>query len=456
MIIVDDMNDWVNALDGHPQVKTPNIDRLAARGMLFTNAHVMAPVCNPSRVSVFTGLNPSTTGIYDNSVHWHEALPGVPTIPLHFKNNGYHVVGGGKVHHHTPGNNRYSDWHEYFDQVFDSHFQVESQLIGNKNVPNFAWPAGFPLNQIPEVVALKKPPVNPREFDWGPWDASDEEMGDGQMVEWAINFLKKRSEKPFFLAAGIYRPHLPWYAPRKYFDMYPTGSITPPPMLENDLDDVPEGGQRMAAARREDLELVRRDGLYQEVLQAYLANITYADTLVGNLLDALDASPAADNTIVILWSDHGWHLGEKEHLHKFTLWERSTRIPMIIAAPGITNAGGECAQPANTVDLFPTLNELCGLTSLDTLDGISLVPQLREPGTRRDRPALTTHKFNNHTVRSERWRYIRYSDGGEELYDHKNDPDEWHNLADDPQYKEIKAKLAAWLPKQNAKTLKPK
>lgn len=454
MIIVDDMNDWVNALKGHPQVKTPHIDRLAERGMLFSNAHVMAPVCNPSRVAAMTGLNPSTTGIYDNSVHWHEALPDAATIPGHFKKNGYYVVGGGKVHHHTPGNNRPGDWDSYFDQVFDSHYQAISHQIGSKNVKDFQWPEGFPLNGIPEVAALGNPPVNANEFDWGPWDAADEEMGDGQMVEWAVDILQQPPDKPFFLAAGIYRPHLPWYAPRKYFDMYPAGSIQPPPIMENDLDDIPEGGLQMAAARREDLELVRRHGQYQNILQAYLANITYADALIGRLLDALDSGPAADNTIVILWSDHGWHFGEKEHLHKFTLWERCTRIPMIIAAPGTTRPGSTCSQPANTVDLFPTLIELCGLTAVQGLDGISLSPQLRDASTHRKRPALTTHKFNNHTVRSEHWRYIRYSDGGEELYDHRSDPNEWYNLAGDPALDGVKKELASWLPKINAEPKK--
>ena len=454
MIIVDDMNDWVAALQGHPQVRTPNIDRLAAHGMLFTNAHVMAPVCNPSRVAAMTGLNPSTTGIYDNSIQWHEALPGVVTIPGHFKANGYRVVGGGKVHHHTPGNNRLEDWHDYFDQVFDSHYQARSHEIGSKNVNDFEWPEGFPMNGIPEVRALGKPPVNANEFDWGPWDARDEEMGDGQMVEWALEILRAPQEKPFFMAAGIYRPHLPWYAPRKYFDMYPAGTITPPPILEDDLDDVPEAGQEMAAARREDLELVYKYGMYQDILQAYLANISYADALVGKLMEALDNGPSAANTIVILWSDHGWHFGEKNHLHKFTLWERCTRIPMIISVPGLTEQESRCSQPANTVDLFPTLVELCGLPRLSSLDGISLVPQLKNAAEPRERPALTTHKFNNHTVRSEHWRYIRYSDGGEELYDHRTDPNEWHNLAGDPQYTGVKADLASWLPKTNAEPKK--
>jgi arylsulfatase A-like enzyme len=450
MIIVDDMNDWVGALNGHPDVRTPNIDRLARRGMLFTNAHVVAPVCNPSRVATLTGKLPSTTGIYDNSVHWHEALPGVTTIPQHFKENGYRVFGGGKVHHHTPGNNRRSDWHEFFDQVFDSHAQ--QHLLKEGSFRDFAWPEGFPLSGIPEVVALSRPPKNPREFDWGAFDRDDLEMGDGRMVKWAETILKEPPEDPFFLAAGIYMPHLPWYAPRNYFDLYPVDSVTPPPVKGDDLDDIPEGGQEMAADRREDLELVRKHGKYNEVLQAYLAAITYADSLVGRLLDALEAGGSSDNTIIVFWSDHGWHFGEKNHLHKFTLWERSTRIPFVVSVPGVTAPGSRTGQPASMVDIFPTLLDLCGLPEVHGLDGSSLVPQLRHEQVR-ERPALTTHKRGNHAVRSEHWRYIRYADGGEELYDHRSDPHEWTNLAGVPEFQSVKAELGKWLPLHDAPTI---
>ncbi len=239
MIVVDDMNDWVGCLDGHSDVKTPNIDRLAQRGMLFANAHVAAPVCNPSRVATLTGRRPSTTGVYDNSVVWHEAMPDVMTIPGHFKANGYHVVGGGKVNHHMPGFNRRSDWHEYFDQVFDSHYQ--DRLARGLDVSNFRWPEGFPLNGLEAVHTFSKPPQNANEFDWGAFDKPDEQMGDGQLVEWAVKFLSQPHDQPFFLAAGIYRPHLPFYAPRKYFDLYPQESITLPELKEDDLDDLPEG-----------------------------------------------------------------------------------------------------------------------------------------------------------------------------------------------------------------------
>lgn len=452
MILVDDMNDWVGCLNGHPQIKTPNIDRLSQRGLLFTNAHVPAPVCNPCRTSVLTGRRPSTTGIYANDVIWHEALPGIVSLPSHFKAHGYYVVGGGKVNHHTPGFNRASDWDEYFDQVFDSHYQT---LLAKKGkAKSFRWPDGFPLNQLEAVKNFQKPPQNANEFDWGPFDKSDKEMGDGQMVGWAQNFLRHPPQQPFFLAVGIYAPHLPFYAPRKYFDMYPKHLLKPPPIQENDCDDLPDGGKAMAADRRGDYELVIKESRYQDLLQAYMASITYADALVGQLIDALDASPCANNTIVVLWSDHGWHLGEKQHLHKFTLWERSTRVPFIIAAPGVPQFAQRTARPVGLIDLFPTLNELCDLPPVEGLEGQSLVPLLKQPSLPWDRPVLTTHGVGNHTLRSERYRYIRYADGGEELYDHIQDPHEWTNLANNAEYRELKEKLSKFLPARNAEPLK--
>jgi arylsulfatase A-like enzyme len=447
MIVVDDMNDWIGCLGGHPNVQTPNLDRLARRGLLFTNAHCPAPVCNPSRAAVLTGRAPHRTGIYDNAAVWHRELPGVVSLPSHFRTHGYHVLGGGKVYHHTPDFNRRSDWDDYFDQVFDSHAQ--RNLVRGSATP-FRWPEGFPLNGLPEVAALENPPKNAREFDWGPFDVADAEMGDGRLVTWAEGVLREPPAEPFFLAAGIYRPHLPWYAPRSYFDRYPPESIVEPPVLAGDVDDLPPGGQRMAADRRGDLEIVRREGRYAEILQAYLANITFADTLVGRLLDALDAGPARDRTIVVLWSDHGWHFGEKEHLHKFTLWERSTRVPFMIAAPGTKPAGLATPRPVGLIDLFPTLVDLCGLPLPADLDGRSLVPLLENPETAWDHPVLITHGRGNHALRTERWRYIRYDDGGEELYDHAGDPHEWTNLAGRPEHAGRLQDFARLLPASDA------
>lgn len=454
MIIADDLNDWVGCLGGHPDVKTPNIDRLARRGLLFANAHCAAPVCNPSRVAALAGRLPSKTGIYDNSVRWHEVLPGVATIPQHFQANGYYVAGGGKVYHHMPGFNRRSDWNEYFDQIFDGHYQAG--LARGEERKNFSWPEGFPLNRLPGVKALTKPPLNPHEFDWGPFDQPGREMGDGQMVEWAAQFVKQPPRQPFFLAVGIFRPHLPWYAPRPYFEMYPTNRVAPPPIKADDLDDLPPAGKQMAAQRAADLEIVRRAGQYTRMLQAYLANVTFCDALVGRLLEALDASPAAKNTIIVFWSDNGFHLGEKQHLHKFTLWGRSTRLPFIVVAPGVTRERTRTVRPVSFVDLFPTLNDLCGLPPVANLDGVSLVPLLKDPQRQWEEPALTTHGLGNHALCNERWRYIRYADGGEELYDHQNDPNEWTNLAGKPGFASVQADLAKWLPKSDAPSLSTK
>jgi arylsulfatase A-like enzyme len=454
MIAVDDMNDWVGCLGGHPQVQTPHIDRLARRGLLFTNAHCAAPVCNPSRAAILTGLRPSTTGIYANEVSWFEAIPEARSLPQHFKESGYYVAGGGKVHHHMPGFNRREDWHTYFDQVFDGHYQ--DQLARGLDVTHFQWPAGFPLNGLAAVRDFSSPPKNAREFDWGAWDKPDQEMGDGQMVEWAAGLLQQPPSSPFFLAAGIYRPHLPFYAPRKYFDQYSPDELVLPSIKEDDLDDLPSAGQKMAADRRGDYELVMQSGRYRELLQAYLASITFCDALIGRLLDALDRGPAAGNTIVILWSDHGWHLGEKQHLHKFTLWERSTRVPLVVAVPGLTAENSQTARPVGLIDLFPTLIELCQLDPLASLDGQSLVPLLREPTRAWERPALTTHGPGNHALRSENFRYIRYADGGEELYDHRVDPHEWTNLADRPEWARLKAELAAYLPAVDSRPVKTK
>ncbi len=447
MIVVDDMNDWVGCLGGHPQAHTPNIDRLAARGVLFTNAHCSAPVCNPSRVATMTGVRPSTTGIYDNRVRWHEAVPELVSIPQHFRSHGYLTAGGGKVYHHMPGFNRLTDWSTRFEQVFDGPYQ--DQLSRGVDVSRFAWPDGFPLNGLSAVRALAKPPKNPREFDWGPLSKSDSETGDGQMIRWAEEFLSSPPDQPFLLTAGIFRPHLPFYAPRKYFDLFQPDALVLPQIRSDDCDDLPAIGRQFANGRREDLLLVMQEGRYREMVHAYLASIAFADAMIGRLLDSLDASPAANSTIVVLWSDHGWHLGEKMALHKFTLWERSTHIPLIISLSP-EQQGSRCDRATDLINLFPTLNELCGLPRVAANEGISLVPLLRDPTHNWNTPAITTSGRGNHAVRTDHYRYIRYTDGGEELYDRHNDPNEWTNLADNQSYLSVRESLRQWLPPHDA------
>jgi arylsulfatase A-like enzyme len=331
-------------------------------------------------------------------------------------------------------------------------------LVPGQHIPKAGlnWPEGFPLNGIANVREGKKPPGNYKEFDWGPFDKPDAEMGDGQMVAWAADYLAARHDKPFFLAAGIFRPHLTWYAPRKYFDLYPLDDIVLPEVNENDLNDVPPLGRTFAEGARADFELVKASGQYRHAVQAYLACISFADALVGRLLDALDASPHADNTVVMLWSDHGWHLGEKGAWHKRTLWERATRVPLSIAAPGTSQSGKTCTRPVNLIDLCPTLVDLCGLSQVSNLDGTSLVPLLRNPDAPWESPSLTTLERGNHTLRSERWRYIRYADGTEELYDCVADPNEWNNLAGGPAHAAVKAEFTQWLPASDAPNAPPK
>ncbi|MEM9369410.1 MAG: sulfatase-like hydrolase/transferase, partial [Planctomycetota bacterium] len=368
--------------------------------------------------------------------------------------------GGGLFTHPLRGFTGRRYWHFFFDLVFVVNYHT--RLHRGLDVSDFRFPRVFPLYGLPSVKALTKPPRNPREFDWGPLDKNDLETGDGQLVQWAIDFLKAprprlrpspdagEEPKPFFLAAGIYRPHLPFYAPRKHFELYPLESIHLPETRDDDLEDLPASGLKFAAQRREDYELVVRSGKYRELVQAYLASISFADAMVGRLLNALGESEHADNTIVVLWSDHGWHLGEKQHLHKFTLWERATRIPFVVAAPGVTQPGAVCQQPVGMLDLFPTLNELCALPKVGGLSGQSIVALLTDSNRAWVRPALTSHGPGNHALRSTRWRYIRYADGDEELYDHEQDPNEWTNLATRSEHGEIKAELARWLPESDA------
>jgi arylsulfatase A-like enzyme len=433
------MNDWVGFLDGYDgQEYTPHMDRLAARGINFTNAHCPSAVCNPSRTAVMTGRMPSSTGIYRNDQWWRPNLPDVKTIPMAFKENGYKVVGAGKIYHHTAGFNPPDQWHDFQRQVFDdpwSHAGYYPELSGE-------YPDWFPNNGL----TGDNEPANPSAFDWKGFDKSDYDMGDGKAAKYGIDFLKLLHEQPFFLAVGIYRPHIPWYFPAKYLRHYPIEDVEIPEITSDDLNDVPAIGQQFAAHRRSDLEIIQRFGKQPDAIQAYLASVSYADQLIGDLLSALDQSEYAENTIIVLWSDHGWHHGEKKHLHKGTLWERATRVPFILAGPGIPKA--QINEAVNLVDIYPTLVEYCRLTNNQQLDGESLVSFFADPQHYREKPAITTYFRGNHAVRDEQYRYIRYKDGGEELYDHYVDPHEWNNLADDPDYKLVIERLHRWLPQQ--------
>ena len=439
LISVDDMNDWVACLDGYPGVRTPNIDRLAQRGALFTNAQCPSPLCNPSRTAIMLGKMPSSTGIYENSHWWRPAHPEALTIPGHFMADGYMTAGGGKVFHHTAGFNPPDQWHTYHQLEFDDPWDRPPEAYPWMSRPS--PPPQHPLNGLTPFA---------HEFDWGVLNKSDGEYADVRTVDWVESFLQCEHTSPFFLATGTFRPHLPWYAPQTYFDQYPMESVTLPPMMDNDLEDLPPVAQELAARGRDALNRVRDVGKWNEAVQGYLASISFADALIGRLISALDRSRYADSTVIVFYSDNGFHVGEKEHWYKSTLWERATHVPFIVVVPGLTHPGSVCQRPVNLIDIYPTLVELCNLSSRDDLDGQSLIPLLAEPNREWNRPSVTTFLRGNHAARSERWRYVRYSDGGEELYDHESDPNEFHNLSDFAEYRGIKEELAQCFPEKNA------
>jgi choline-sulfatase len=439
LILLDDQNDWIGCLGGHPQVKTPQIDRLAGRGTLFANAHCQAPLCNPSRTSFLTGRRPSTTGVYALNVWFRTAEPwrAVVTLPQHFAAQGYRTLTTGKVLH-------------------DAYPPPEGRKAGTEFTV-WGYHGGAGVRPARKLVETPSPmPL----VDWGEFPARDEEQDDWKVADWAITQLAGRGgssspacQEPFLLCIGFRHPHLPCFATRAWFDLYPEDTLRLPPLLSHDRDDTPRFSWylhwRLPEPR---LAWLQSHDQWRPLVRSYLASVSFVDSQVGRVLDALDAAGLADRTIVVLASDHGWHLGEKAITGKNSLWERATRVPLIIAGPGL-GRGTVCRQPVELLDLYPTLIELCKLPSRCDLEGHSLVPQLRDPTTPRPWPAITTQGPNNHAIRDERFRYIRYADGSEELYDLQADPNEWVNLASDPHWNETKRALAEWLPEVNAPPL---
>ena len=429
-IAVDDLNDWVGPLGGHPQVRTPNFDRLARRGMVFTNAHTQAPLCNPSRTSLLSGLRPSTTGLYS-------LQPGVRAVPRlrdhlmlpqYLASRGYRTFSTGKIYH--DGSIRPEDRAREFN----------------------AWGTNGPMPYPP--AKLVNTPDTIKAMDWGVFpdsEAKDNTQADWLIADAAIDYLRHAPvDQPFFLGAGFRLPHVPCFASPRWFELYPDATLKMPPVLATDREDIPDFAWYLHWKLPEPrLSWLNSSAQWRPLVRAYLASISFMDSQLGRVLDALDASPHAAGTIIVLWSDHGWHLGEKGITGKNTLWERSTRVPLIFAGPGIAN-GARSAQPVELLDLYPTLAELSGGKVPGDLEGHSLVPLLRQPRATRPWPAITTHNQGNHSVRSTRWRYIRYANGQEELYDLQRDPNEWRNLAGQPRYSSIIRDHARWLPKSDA------
>ncbi len=438
-VMADDLNDWVGPL-GNSLARTPHLDRLAQRATVFTRAYCSVPACAPSRTSLLTGIDAPTSGIYFNPQPFRlsaHAISRAIDLPRRFKTAGFLTAGFGKIFHHgrDQDDNRDS-WTEGYYAGYSAARDAEHnrQALGSVSLGS-VWPGS-----------------------WGwytdEWDRDDPKrmQQDTTNAIRMAELVKARHERPFFAAFGIFRPHSKWYVPKRYYDLYAVDSLPlPAGVREGDLDDVPGIGRWLAQINvtpDTHRTLIERK-LWRSALQAYLASISYADAQLGRVLDALDAGPNARNTIIVFCSDHGYHLGEKEHWNKFTLWERSTRVPLLIAWPAAgASRPSRVETPVSLIDLYPTLLELAGLTAPtdQPLEGRSLRALLDGTQTARGAPVLTTYGRGNYAVRDQRWRYIRYRDGTEELYDHASDIHEWRNVAGDSQWRRVLERLRTALP----------
>ena len=432
-IAIDDLNDWTGILKGNPQARTPHIDKLGSQGVVFTNAHCTAPACGPSRATIMTGIRPLTSGNYVNrsSLTRNPILNNSVLLPEFFQQNGYYVCGAGKLFH----GNHFK--REVKGRGFDEFYPSKEQ-----DLPpwEFKFSKPQPLSGVKGIS---------RYADWGPYhpDITIEDTCDGKTAKWAEEkLLGGELKEPFFLGAGIFEPHLPNYTLQKYFDMFPLDEIElPEGYREDDLEDVPGASAKMTHPRW--FKKIKDAGQWKHAMQAYLACTAMVDDLIGQIVGALEKSKYADNTIIVLWSDHGWQLGEKERWAKYSLWERATRVNLVWVAPGVTKPGSTCAKPVNLLDIYPTLASLTDCEPPERqLEGNDLSVLIKNPEAPWDKTSLTTFGYKNYSIRSERYRYIVYADGTEELYDHEKDKWEWHNLTDSPEYADVRKEMQKGIP----------
>ncbi len=507
LVVIDDLNDWVGCLNTHPQVKTPNIDRLAALGVTFSNTHCQAPLCNPSRTSFLTGLRPTTTGIYALQP-WFRSIKKFeqhPTFPQKMAQAGYFTFSTGKIHHDAyPPPILRVDRKDYASASKKA--ERKNKALGISSEPEFTkWGFGGGDQNRPSKKFVDTPDKNPL-VDWGVFPERDELQSDFKIASSAIEFLKSRFESPassgsptdklapasesasdkpsqsraiasdqhWLACVGFRRPHVPCYASQQWFDQYPLDRLTMPASLANERDrvDVPAFAWNLHYSLPEPrLAWLKRAHQHERLVQAYLASISFVDAQVGRVINALDeleqTRKPSRPTIVMVISDHGWHLGEKGITGKNSLWERSTRVPMIwslskasrnVASPIKIAAGKKCQQPTELLDLYPTLVDLLHLPKPElALEGESLAGLLADPEHGVDKqPAITSHGPGNHSVRDATHRLIRYADGSLELYDVVRDPDELNNLAfgslaDQPaEIRQVIERLSTHLPKAPA------
>ncbi len=427
-LIFDDLNCDLGCY-GHPLVKSPNIDRLAERGVRFGSAYCQYPLCGPSRASFMTGLYPDQTLVRRNAVYIREHVPNVQTISQMFRNNGYFATRIGKIYHYNVPKHIGTSGH---DDPYSWNFTIN--------------PRGRDKDDEDLIFSLR-PGSFGGTMSWLAADGTDEEQTDGIAATDAVRLLQQYAEEDrrFFLAVGLFRPHTPYVAPKKYFDMYPLEKIVVPDVPEGYLETLPTPARQSISRKKEQFNL--SDDLARQAIQAYYASTTFADAQLGRVLDALDQTGLASNTIVLFTSDHGYHMGEHGHWQKTTLFENAARVPLIIAGPGTKAAGKSTTMPAEMVDFYPTLAELCGLTAPEYVSGVSLAPVLSDPSATPRQAALTQYA-NGYSIRTPRYRYTQWGEeaaDGDELYDRESDPQEMVNLADRPEHEETVRQLSELL-----------
>lgn len=428
VIAVDDLNDWIGVLGGHPQAKTPNMDRLAKRGVLFSNAHCQSPVCNPSRASLMTSLYPSTSGIYFLNPDIKESPVASESVvmPRRYEQEGYNVFAAGKLFHNGKG-------------------------INEGHIPNYAGQFGG-FGPMPEEK-ISTYPGHPL-WDWGAYPERDDQMPDYQIASWAEKQFAEKPKEPFWMGVGFYRPHVPQFAPQKWFDMFPLESIQLPKIITEDLKDVPSYGIDITREKHVSPthEWVTENDQWKPMVQSYLACVSFVDAQVGRVLDAFDKGQYGENTYIVLFSDHGFHIGEKERHAKRSLWEDGARVPMMVIGPGIPK-GVVCNKPVQLLDIYPTLLELSNLEADPKHEGKSLVSLLKN--TEADWPnyARTSFGPGNYAIISERYRFIQYNDGSEEFYDHETDPNEWYNVINKEEHAEAIEQHRTQIPQERHEIL---
>lgn len=423
-LICDDLNCDIGAY-GHPQVKTPNIDTLAGRGVLFQNAHCQYPLCGPSRASFMTGMYPDQTLVHRNAIYIREHIPNVMTIPQTFRLEDYFAVRIGKVFHYNVPRHIGTAGH---DDPYSWNYTIN--------------PRGRDKDEEDKIFSLV-PNTFGGTLSWYAAEGDDTEQTDGIAATEAVQLLEKysKSGRRFFMTVGLYRPHTPYVAPKKYFDLYPLDEIRVPEVPAEYLSTIPKPAAASIRRKKDQIDL--RDDLARQAIQAYYASISFADAQLGRVLTTLQDTGLAENTIVVFTSDHGYHMGEHGHWQKTTLFENATRVPLVISGPGVIAKGKSTEGLAELVDVYPTMTELAGLTTPKSVSGKSLVPILKDHSTTVRSSAFTQYS-NGYSIRTSRYRYTEWGEKGElgaELYDHESDPEELINLIGSAEVADVQSEL---------------